>query len=162
MFTAVGDSSKGLAWTAGNDSFLDLSQSNALTYFLTGMLDDIYFATRDAVSLGGLVNYLVDAIGTPFSIPGGGHTIYPFLPPPNANGTYSTTTVSSGGINYLAPVGKTCYQLALEYLEGLANNWSVVPLIVPPKAEAVTGWQTTLTPLGSPTLSAGWSTSLLV
>jgi hypothetical protein len=162
IFTAVGDSSKGLAWTAGNDSFLDLSQSNALTYFLTGMVDDIYFASKEAASLGGAVNRLVDAVGALFDYPGGGHTIYPFLPPPYTNGTYNTTTVSSGGVNHLAPVGKTCYQLALEYLEGLANNWSVVPLIVPPKAETVTGWQTTLTPLGSPTLSAGWSTSLLV
>lgn len=161
IFTAVGDTSTGLAWTAGNDTFLDLSQSNALNYFLSGMVGAILAATQAAVSLGGLVNYLVDSIGTLLGVPGGGHTIYPFLPPPNADGSYSTTTVPSGGVNHLVPASKTCYQLALEYLEGLANDWSVVPVIVPPKAETVTGWQTTLTPLGSPTLSAGWSTSLL-
>lgn len=162
IFTAVGDSPKGISWTAANDVFLGLTQSNALNYFRTGMVDDILAATIEAFSFGGVVNYIVDAIGALFDYGGGGHTIYPFLPPPNADGSYNTTTVPSGGFNHLAPVGKTCYQLALEYLEGLANNWSVVPLIVPPKVETVTGWQTTLTPLGSPTLSAGWSTSLLV
>ena len=161
VFTAVGDSSTGLAWTAGNDTFLDLSQSNALTYFLTGMVGAILAATQTAIGLGGANNFLVDAIGTPFKLTGGGHTIYPFLPPPNADGSYNTTTVSSGGVNYLAPVGKTCYQLALEYLEGLANTWATVPVIVPPKVESVPGWQDTLTSIGSPALSAGWSTSLL-
>lgn len=161
IFTAVGDSSKGLAWTSANDVFLGLTQSNAFNYFLTGMIGDILAATFDALNFGGAVNYIVDAIGALFDYGGGGHTIYPFLPPPNADGSYNSTTISSGGNNHLAPVGKTCYQLALEYLEGLANDWSVVPLIVPPKAEAVTGWQTTLVPLGSPILSAGWSTSLL-
>lgn len=161
IFTAVGDSPTGLAWTAGNDTFLDLSQSNALTYFLSGMIGAILAATQAAVSLGGTVNRLVDAVGAPFDYSGSGHTIYPFLPPPNADGSYNSTTVVSGGVNYLAPVGKTCYQLALEYLEGLANTWATVPVIVPPKVESVPGWQATLTPIGSPALSAGWSTSLL-
>lgn len=161
IFTTVGDSPTGLAWTAGNDIFLDLSQSNALTYFLSGMTGAILAATQAAFSLGGVVNFLVDAIGSLFSYPGGGHTVYPFLPPPNSDGSYNSATVSSDGVNHFAPVGKTCYQLALEYLEGLANDWSVVPLIVPPKFEAVVGWQTTLVSIGSPTLSAGWSTSLL-
>lgn len=160
IFTNVGDSSTGLAWTAANDAFLDLSQSNALTYFLSGMTLSIIAATQTAVGLGGVVNNLVDAASTVFQSPGNGHVIYPFLPPPNADGSYNTTTVTSGGINYLAPVGKTCYQLALEYLEGLANDWNTVPIIVPPKVETVTGWQTILTSLGSPTLSAGWSTTL--
>lgn len=160
IFTNVGDSSTGLAWTAANDTFLDLSQSNALTYFLSGMTLAIIAATETAVGLGGVVNNLVDAASTVFQSPGNGHVIYPFLPPPNSDGSYNTTTITSGGINYLAPVGLTCYQLALQYLEGLANDWNTVPIIVPPKVETVTGWQTILTSLGSPTLSAGWSTTL--
>ena len=160
IFTSVGDSSVGLAWTAGNDVFLDLTQSNALTYFLAGMTGGIIAATQSAVALGSSLNYLVDAAGTAFSASGGGHVVYSFLPPPNNDGTYNTTNVTSNGQTYLAPVGKTAFQLALEFLEGLANTWGTVPIIVPPKVEAVPGWQPTLAAAGSPSLSAGWSTTL--
>jgi hypothetical protein len=160
IFTSVGDSPTGLAWTAGNDAFLDLSQSNALAYFLSGMIPSIINATGQAVALGGSLNYLVDAANTAFSASGGGHVIYPFLPPPNADGSYTATPVTANGQTYLKPVGQTCYQLALAYLEGLANQWSVAPIVTPPKVEALPGWQTVLTPAGLPRLSAGWSTSI--
>ena len=160
IFTSVGDSTVGLGWTAANDTFLDLSKSNALNYFLSGMIPSILYATELAIALGGTINNLVDAAGTLFQGSGGGHIIYPFLPPPNTDGSYASTAVAANGLNYLAPASKTCYQLALEYLDGLANIWATVPLIVPPKAEVVTGWQPTLTAVGSPTLSAGWSTTL--
>jgi hypothetical protein len=160
VFSSVGDSSNGLGWTAGNDVFLDLTQSNALAYLLSGMTAQTITGSLAAFSLGGVVNNLIDAAGTLFQAPGNGHVDYPFLPPPNSDGSFNTTTVTANGLTYLAPVGKTCYQLALEYLDGLANTWATVPIIVPPKAEVVTGWQTTLTALGSPLLSAGWSTSL--
>ena len=160
IFTSVGDSSVGLAWTAGNDVFLDLSQSNALSYFLSGMTGAILSATQAAVAIGGSLNYLVDAANAAFSASGGGHVIYPFLPPPNSDGSYTTTPVIANGQTYLKPVGLTCYQLALQYLDGLANQWSVAPIVTPPKTESLPGWQTVLTPAGLPRLSAGWSTSL--
>ena len=160
IFSSVGDSPNGLGWTALNDIFLDLSQSNALAYFLNGVALSTGAAFSAAITLGGVVNNLIDAAGTLFQCPGNGHVVYPFLPPPNTDGSYASTAVAANGLSYLAPVGKTCYQLALEYLDGLANTWATVPLIVPPKAEVVTGWQPTLTAAGSPTLSAGWSTTL--
>jgi hypothetical protein len=132
----------------------------AVRYKGGAKVDAVINATEQAVALGSSLNYLVDAANAAFSASGGGHVIYPFLPPPNSDGSYNTTTVTANGQTYLKPVGLTCYQLALEYLDGLANTWATVPIIVPPKAEVVTGWQTTLTALGSPLLSAGWSTSL--
>lgn len=160
VFSSVGDSPNGLGWTAGNDVFLDLTQSNALTYLLSGMTAQTIVGSLAAFSLGGVVNNLIDVAGTLFQSPGNGHVVYPFLPPPNADGSYNTTTVTANGLTYLAPAAQTCYQQALAYLEGLANQWSVAPIVTPPKVEALPGWQTVLTPAGLPRLSAGWSTSI--
>lgn len=160
IFTSVGDSGIGLNWTAANALFLEQTLTTAINYWFNVASGAIFNGIQAAFAIGPLPNFLVDPFGTLFKADGNGHTIYPSLPPPNNDGSYTTTTITSGGINYLAPVGLTCYQLALQYLEGLANDWNTVPIIVPPKVETVTGWQTILTSLGSPTLSAGWSTTL--
>lgn len=146
IFTAVGDSTIGAGWVAGNDSFLDLSQSNALTYFLTGMVGDMLFGAGQAISLGGRQETYTDAVGESFTYGGAGHTAYPFRPPVNADGTAGT--------------GGTAYQLAVQYLNGLAGEWATAPIVVPESPPKVAGWQPTLLSAGSPSLSAGWSTSL--
>lgn len=146
IFTAVGDSSIGLGWTAGNDVFLDLTKSQALTYFLTGMVGDMLSGAIQAIALAGVENSFTDAVGTPFTYGGNGHTVYPFLPPVAADGS--------------AGSGETSYQLGIRYLNGLAGEWATAPIIVPQPAPVETGWQTTLVAAGSPTLSAGWSTTL--
>lgn len=45
---------------------------------------------------------------------------------------------------YLEPDGDTCYQLALQWLEGKAAAYATAPIILPTTGK--TGWSTTLTP----------------
>lgn len=163
VFSSVGNSPLGLGWTTANNIALDLGQVDLLGYLTNGLAGDVlggfnFFFLENGVS--GPVNYFVDAVNSLQQYSGGGHTSYPVLPPPNADGSYSVTTTVSGGKTYLKPVGDTAYQVAIRYLNGLANEWSVTPIVVPPPAPVETGWQPTLTAVGSPTLSAGWSTTL--
>lgn len=79
--------------------------------------------------------------------------MYPFQPPPFLpDPAYPDDSVRRPG--------KTTYELAADFLNTVANEWSVTPIIVPQPAPIETGWQTTLTPAGSPSLSAGWDTTL--
>lgn len=163
IFTSVGNSSAGVGWTACNDVALDLSQSHLLTYLLTGLLDDIatgfnYFFIENGS--GGPINYFLDAISEPRSYSGYGHTIYPFLPPPNTDGSYPVTSAVVDGQTYLIPAADTCYQVALKYLSGLAGEWATTPIVVPEPAPSLAPWSTEFIPAGSPSLSAGWSTTL--
>lgn len=144
IFSATSSSQKGLWWTAGNATLLDLTQSGILNYFFD--LSEIVQTVTEAFDLGNGVNNFVDAVGTPFEFPGAGHTSYAFKPPAAINGTFPAS-------------GDTCYQLALKYLNGLAGEWATTPIVVPDASPAVTGWQNNLA-TSSPTLSAGWSTTL--
>lgn len=90
-------------------------------------------------------NYFVDATGMCFPFPGGGHTIYPMLPPPDDEGVIPTIPVTGpDDETYYAPDGKTCYQLAVEFMDNLAKPFQVAPIVLPPSAAG--GWSTTLIP----------------
>lgn len=106
------------------------------------------------------LNYFVDGANNLVEYAGNGHTTYPFLPPPNADGTFTTTSVVSGGKTYLKPAAPTAYQVALAYLEGLAGRWSNTPVIVPENVPSTPAWGTELTLSGSLATGPGWSTTL--
>lgn len=106
------------------------------------------------------LNYFVDGANNLIEYAGNGHTTYPFLPPPNADGTFTTTSVVSGGNTYLKPAAPTAYQVALAYLEGLAGRWSNTPVIVPEQPPSTPAWGTQLTLSGSLASGPGWSTTL--
>ena len=90
-------------------------------------------------------NYFVDGNGMCFPFPGGGHTTYPMWPPCDADGVVPVIEVDGGdGFNYYAPDGKTCYQLAIEFLDGLAKPFQTAPIVLPPTQSV--GWSTTLVP----------------
>lgn len=90
-------------------------------------------------------NFFVDANGMCFDFPGGGHTTYPMLPPPDDEGVIPTIEVEGDdGFTYYAPDGKTCYQLAIEFMDNLAKPFQTAPIVLPPSAAG--GWSTTLIP----------------
>ena len=150
----------GLGWTAAIDVFLDLTKSQFGSYILNGLVGDALFAaqramfdplpfTNNPIAVGKQENRFVDGANRTGSIGGGGHTTYPMLGQANADGTYAATTVSGAdGLTYLKPAGKTCYQLGLEYLEGLASQYAVAPDVLPavPTSTSTAGWTTTLIP----------------
>lgn len=145
IFSSTGDSDKGLRWTAGNDTILDLGQANLLSYLTQAI--PIAETALEAFGLGNAVNNFVDAAGTPFEFSGAGHTSYPFMPPVGADGVYPAS-------------GDTCYQVALRYLNGLAGEWAATPILPPEVPSVFSAWSTTLIPDPSPSLSAAWSTSI--
>lgn len=170
IFSSVGTTWLGLGFTAAIDAFLDLTRSNILSTFFSGLAGDALsgFAVamgnpadllpwmRDALpeslrgpgSVGGRVGYYVDGDGVPFEFPGGGHVTYPVLPPADSDGTWdsSTTEVVSGGNTHLQATQETCYQLGLRWLESKAAATAVAPIILPstPETTATAGWGATL------------------
>lgn len=145
IFSSTGDSPTGVLWTAGNDALLELVQDQLLLYLLGAV--PIAINALAVMERGNAVNNFVDAAGTPFEFSGSGHTSYPFTPPADTNGNFP-------------PSGDTCYQVALKYLNSLASQWAVTPIVVPDPVPVEAGWSPTLTPIPSPALSAGWSASL--
>lgn len=153
-FTAPGDifSSHGTSltenrWTTAISFILgSLSPQALVTAIADNELDDIVTAAFETAMGGvaGVLNYLVDAAGMLFEIGGNGHTTYPMLGPPDANGEFAVTTQVFNGKTYLKPAGETCYQLALGFLNGLARDYQTAPIFVPPTTAA--GWSTTLIP----------------
>lgn len=159
IFSSVGDTPLGLNWTAGNDALLSfLGSASAYDFliqlsglFVKAILEGIQLVPLaqlftqpmlDAVGysfgLGGGVNYFTDAFGKLIQAGGAGHTTYPFIGPPNSDGTYNTTAVvGPDGKSYLKPVGQTCFQLALQWLEDKAKNYATAPIIVPKTSPAV-------------------------
>lgn len=111
IFTCTGDSNVGINWTNGNDALLGLLSSEyagpillqAAIGAIFPIVSPIIDAIETAFALGGKLNYLIDAAGQIGTMPGAGHVIYPSLPPPNADGTFSviteevTTTYTSAG-----------------------------------------------------------------
>ena len=153
IFSSTGDSAHGQGWTLGNDFILGratlLETGFLVTRFLAGLVgidNPTYDGITKAMEVGGATNYVVDATGKTGDASGAGHVTYPVLGPPNADGTYNTTTVVSEGRNYLKPVGDTCYQLALKWLEGKALAWATAPIVLGTNS---TGWSTTLIPPAS-------------
>jgi len=162
IFTSVGpNNSLTDSWRTLQDTLLDqdLGELTSTLLGLFGPLGDA-FNYYFAGPLGNAVNYFLDAEDTLSEFSGAGHTTYPFLPPPNADGTFTTTSVVSGGNTYLKPAAPTAYQVALAYLEGLAGRWSNTPVIVPEQAPSTPAWGTQLTLSGSLASGPGWSTTL--
>lgn len=128
IFSSVGDTPIGLGWTAGNTAFLNLFQSEVLGYF-NGMIQNISDGVQAAFSLAGQEMNLIDSLGTAFKAGGAGHVTYPWQPPVgNPEGNL------------------TSYQIALDYLNKLADQWATASVILP---NTTAGWSTTLIPPGS-------------
>lgn len=165
VFTSVGPSNSLTdAWRTLTDTILDQTFGEVTSTLLgviggligPGVLDDalnFFFLSPEASA----PNYLVDGLNNLVVYPGAGHVTYPFLPPPNADGSFTTTTVVSGGQTYLKPAADTCYQLAARWLESLAGGWATTPIIVPETPAASSAWSTTLTSVGSAASLSAWS-----
>lgn len=161
MFSAVGTTSIGNGWRQANGLFLDATNLANLLAAIPQVGNIIDGITQAFFNVGSVENLVIDALNLPWRIGGGGHTVYPFLPPPAANGVIPTTSTVINGETFLAPVGKTAYQEALEYLNTLSGEWATVPIVVPEPAPVEPAWGTTLT-TPSEVLTAAWSTSLTV
>lgn len=153
IISSTGDSTHGLAWTTGNDFILGKQPIQYAGQFLTqalagiiGMANSTWTGVTRALAAGGTPVYMVDALGQTGFINGAGHVTYPALGPPLANGTYDATTVTVDGQNYLKPNGQTCYQMALQWLEGKAEAWATAPIAISNSSAA---WSTTLVPPAS-------------
>jgi len=125
VFAASGDSTTGQNWTLACDVASDLDVAALITYVASGMTAPILAATEAAFTEGGVALPMTDATGADVYITGSGHTAYPFLPP------YGVATTD------------TCYQVALKYLDGLADAWATAPVLQP---NLSVGWSTTLLP----------------
>jgi len=206
-FTMPGDiisststlTSAGSLWSQATAALLEIGPDRvavvvaiALELITGGGFTSQILAAIEAVFTGpgAVTNYVLDAIGVGFGAPGGGHVLYPHLPPPNnTRGTPSatlldglipietvavTTTYSQNDSpttnrstvragrgrvppqflsptyevtkNYIkAPAGmKTCYQLALEWLEAKALEKATAPILLP--STGTVGWSSTLKP----------------
>jgi hypothetical protein len=205
-FTVPGDifsststqNSIGDLWSQANAAILDLTPASVgilinigLKLITGGALTAPIVAAIEAAMTGpaGVTNYLLDAIGVGFNASGGGHVLYPHLPPPNNTRATPSATLLDGLIpietvavtttytptgsttnrstvragrgkvppsfstptyqvtkNAIkAPAGmKTCYQLALEWLEAKALEKATAPILLP--STGTVGWSSTLKP----------------
>lgn len=88
-------------------------------------------AVQDAVT--GVVKVLDAITGLLIPQSGGGHIMYPFYPPPNADGSIPSS-------------GETCYQIAAGYLNtvGARIRDELYPTVVAPTSRAGLSWFTSL------------------
>lgn len=151
IFSSCGDTLTGSNWSIGNSLLLDLVRSQYFGAFLTqaaatlvGISSTMLTAIQTAFTLGAVENNFKDGTGQKFSVGGLGHTSYPFLPPPRANGTIPVTTEVVDGKTYFLPDGQSCFQIALAWLEAKAQAWSPSPILLPStpviSTRAVRGW----------------------
>lgn len=151
IFAANGTSQTENRWTTAISFFLgSLSPQVLVQAIFDQELDDIVsVAFQKAMgSVGGAMNYLIDAAGMLFQIGGNGHTTLPFLGPPDVNGVLPAVTQVVNNTLYRGAVGDTCYQLGLKFLNGLAAEHQAAPILLPsqPTTTANAGWSTTLVP----------------
>lgn len=153
IFSSVGNTATGVAWTNANDFILGKSRPQIAGKFLTsalagliGLTNANWTAVTQAFALGAVENFFIDAVDKTFTLAGHGHVTYPFLGPPTGSGGYATTSTVVDGKTYLKPTGDTCYQLALKWLEGKAKAWATAPIAISAKS---TGWSTRLVPPAS-------------
>lgn len=140
IFSSIGDNTNGLNWTEANKMFLQLSKSQYAGKLISSVIipflqdrgyaenvaNDIGDAIVSICAIGGYMNDFTDAFGEPFSIGGGGHTTYPAEPP------------------YGDPDnGLTGFQIALKYLDSLADEYVRSPSVLPPTSA---GWANKLYP----------------
>ena len=127
IFSSVGDSVQGLAWTAGTDIFLGTTDPlEWLLYLASGAV--IAVSAAATILFGAGSTSYTDAAGKTLTQGGRGHVLYPYIPPVgNPDGTL------------------TSYQIALKWLESKAAAYSVAPVIIP-SSSSTAGWSTTLVP----------------
>jgi hypothetical protein len=113
IITGIGDSPNGLFmqnWTGGAITpLLTLIPTLALAPSFLALVGPIGVAPASVASnAGNLAQFLVTnaVTGVTQAFDGGGHTMYPFFPPPNADGTIPAS-------------GDTCYQIAARYLNSV-------------------------------------------
>lgn len=126
IFSSTGDTPRELNWTGANASWLSLSNLSSIVNAFT-LPEDI----AAAFNVAGVVNTFTDAVGRVFDFPGGGHTTYPWQPPPGDPDN-----------------GLTSYQIAIKWLVSKATELAVAPILLPsqPTTPANAGWSTTLVP----------------
>lgn len=150
IISSTGDSATGLNWTHGTDVLISLAASQYFGQLVTealasliGISSAMLTAINQAFTKGNAINNLVDALGNIGKQAGSGHVLYPVLPPSASNGVIPTTSVvGPDGLTYLKANGNTCYQLALAWLEGKAQEWATAPVVLPSTGSV--GWSTTL------------------
>ena len=140
IFSSAGSTTIGQSWRDANSLFLDLLESQYVGQFLSELIGSFLSsqgigptqvtpmanAITAAFTLAGTVNNFVDVMGKPFSIAGAGHTQYPAVPPIGDPDN-----------------GLTSFQIALKYLDTLADEYARSPSILPPTSA---GWATKLYP----------------
>lgn len=140
VVTGVGDSYAGQLFVTAAGKFLANDLVGALVTVLSNAsglfglggktVADLVVAAAEAVDV---VNLLTDLI---VPLPGGGHVMYPFFPPPNADGSIPES-------------GDTCYQLAAKYLNSIGQQIydQINPSIPAPTAPPSYSWFSNL-PVG--------------
>lgn len=121
IFSAVGSTTEGNSWSTLVSQFITLNAGGLINFFLTGGANQL----GNVAAVMGL-NTFTDALGVLRDVGGGGHTEYPFIPQEGN---------PFGGL--------TSYQVALAYLEILADEWATAPVVLNP---STAGWSTTLLP----------------
>ena len=128
IITSTGDSASGLNWTAASDVFNDITNIFNLPAQLGAVLADVGKAT--GVADKRMTH--TDAAGKVFTIPGNGHTAYPWRPPPGDPDN-----------------GLTSYQIAVKWLTKKATESGAGPILMPSNptgtSSTTVGWTTTLT-----------------
>lgn len=125
-FTSIGDTADELLWVDGNEVWLSNGPIELGSYWTVGLVPDLIAAAGVIKNDMGFKTPFTDINGVEVDIPGGGHTLYPMLPPPGDPDD-----------------GLTCYQIALKYISTLADEWATSYIGVP---ETQPGWSTTLIP----------------
>ena len=132
VITSVGDSQQGQLWTTAAGFLISNNLALAAASFL-GVLGSI--AAAAVLEPRGITNLIDVLTGETFSMPGGGHTLYPFLPPPNSDGSIPTS-------------GDTCYQIAAKYLNTVGQQIydQTNPTVPTPTTRPSYQWFSSLTP----------------
>lgn len=154
VITCVGDNADGTNWCSANGLLLNLTDPlgagtllTALAAGLAGFPVPEYGAMQKFFGLAGEVLNLFDVTGKIGNMAGSGHITYPIWPPPNNDGSYTGLLASKtvNGVTYKAPATgvKTCYQLALDWLDTKAAEWATAPLVL---SSSYMGWSATLAP----------------
>jgi hypothetical protein len=153
IITCVGDNQDGLDWSSANGLLLNLTDPVGAVTLLTYLgaaaigLSVPQWSAFQKWQAYCATMYFIDVAGVYGTIPGGGHVTYPIWPPPNNDGSYTglLTSVAKPGGTYYKPATnvKTCYQLALDWLDSKAAEWATAPLVL---SNNYQGWSATLAP----------------
>lgn len=134
IFAACNGSNKdGSDWMAFCDYSVGLSQTDMMSH-LGDILGGTFIKGIEKFVKGvdgGAPRFFVDANGKSFAWPGGGHSSYPWAPPPGNPDN-----------------GLTSFQIAAKWLTLKAQQFVTAPTVLPstPGSASATGWVSTLYP----------------